>query len=299
MRITCPGCGAQYEVAEDAIPAGGRDVQCSACGHVWFVAGAGGGTEPDAEPDADEPAAGDEPAAAAEDSAPEPEPEPAPEPAPAPRRPALSPEVTAILREEAERERARREAERAAQQVAAQAELGLDAAMPPPARRPVVPPAPAPDPEAEAPPEPPEALHEAGPEASPEPQSDPDSPPRPAADPQRGRARLPDIEEINASLRAATERAPAHVAEPASGARGGGGFRAGFFSVVVLALLALGAYVAAPRIARSVPAAAPVLGHYVAGVDEFRLWLDLKVQALLPADAGRSADEASRGRAAP
>ena len=36
MRLTCPECGAVYEVPESAIPAGGRDVQCTNCGHGWF-----------------------------------------------------------------------------------------------------------------------------------------------------------------------------------------------------------------------------------------------------------------------
>ncbi len=36
MRLTCPNCSAQYEVPDDVIPAGGRDVQCSNCEHTWF-----------------------------------------------------------------------------------------------------------------------------------------------------------------------------------------------------------------------------------------------------------------------
>lgn len=36
MRLTCPNCGAQYEVPDDVIPSGGRDVQCSNCGSTWF-----------------------------------------------------------------------------------------------------------------------------------------------------------------------------------------------------------------------------------------------------------------------
>lgn len=36
MRLICPNCGAQYEVAADSVPATGRDVQCSNCGHTWF-----------------------------------------------------------------------------------------------------------------------------------------------------------------------------------------------------------------------------------------------------------------------
>ncbi|MFD2440012.1 zinc-ribbon domain-containing protein [Paracoccus kondratievae] len=35
MRLTCPRCAAQYEIAESAIPPAGREVECSACGHVW------------------------------------------------------------------------------------------------------------------------------------------------------------------------------------------------------------------------------------------------------------------------
>jgi predicted Zn finger-like uncharacterized protein len=36
MRLICPKCDAQYNVADDAIPEGGRDVQCSSCAHTWF-----------------------------------------------------------------------------------------------------------------------------------------------------------------------------------------------------------------------------------------------------------------------
>ena len=47
MRLTCPRCGAQYEIAAAAIPAAGREVECSACSHVWFQTGqsAGGGSD--------------------------------------------------------------------------------------------------------------------------------------------------------------------------------------------------------------------------------------------------------------
>jgi predicted Zn finger-like uncharacterized protein len=36
MRLICPSCRAQYEVDDDAIPANGRDVQCSSCSTTWF-----------------------------------------------------------------------------------------------------------------------------------------------------------------------------------------------------------------------------------------------------------------------
>ena len=35
MRLTCPRCNAQYEIPDAAIPAMGREVECSACAHVW------------------------------------------------------------------------------------------------------------------------------------------------------------------------------------------------------------------------------------------------------------------------
>lgn len=36
MRLVCPNCVAQYEVADGTIPDSGRDVQCANCNHVWF-----------------------------------------------------------------------------------------------------------------------------------------------------------------------------------------------------------------------------------------------------------------------
>ncbi|WP_052171893.1 zinc-ribbon domain-containing protein, partial [Paracoccus sanguinis] len=41
MRLVCRRCGAQYEIDAEAIPARGRDVECSACEHVWRAYPAG------------------------------------------------------------------------------------------------------------------------------------------------------------------------------------------------------------------------------------------------------------------
>ncbi|WBU56897.1 zinc-ribbon domain-containing protein [Paracoccus sediminicola] len=35
MRLICPECNALYEVPDEMIPEEGREVECSACGHVW------------------------------------------------------------------------------------------------------------------------------------------------------------------------------------------------------------------------------------------------------------------------
>ncbi|MEM9350676.1 MAG: zinc-ribbon domain-containing protein [Pseudomonadota bacterium] len=36
MRLVCPNCDATYEVPDSVIPPEGRDVQCSNCGKAWF-----------------------------------------------------------------------------------------------------------------------------------------------------------------------------------------------------------------------------------------------------------------------
>ena len=38
MRLVCPTCDAEYEIARTAIPRSGREVECSNCGHSWFQA---------------------------------------------------------------------------------------------------------------------------------------------------------------------------------------------------------------------------------------------------------------------
>ena len=36
MILTCPSCGTQYVVKDDAIPPEGRQVRCAACKHSWY-----------------------------------------------------------------------------------------------------------------------------------------------------------------------------------------------------------------------------------------------------------------------
>lgn len=66
-----------------------------------------------------------------------------------------------------------------------------------------------------------------------------------------------------------TDARPAERAE-AEQPRGGGGFLAGFSTVVVLAVVAAGVYVKAPALAEVAPTAAPALASYVEMVDQGR-----------------------------
>ena len=265
MRLVCPNCGAQYEVDDALIPAGGRDVQCSNCGHSWFQRAAG---EPEPEEITEEAAAAEEAAeepeyeeeAALEEEAgagPEEEPEAAPgaeEQPLAPRRQVLDESLAEVLREEAERERRAREAEATASTWEEQEELGLE--EPGPAPRPV----------------PEERVAQLrGIEAE---------------YPENGegsrRDLLPDIEEINHTLRSASERksAAAKVETPEPAPRRGG-FGLGFSLAVILAALALLGYVFAPQIAERVPQLEPALQSYVALVDRLRIGLEVVTTLLI------------------
>lgn len=285
MRLICPNCGAQYEVSADAIPPAGRDVQCSACNHTWFE-------KPGASLDAEaglEPAPRSEPVPP-EPSPPEPRPEPEPEPEPegipdpgpasdVPRpdlaRPSLSPEVAAIL----QAERAREEAARKAETIESQPDLGLTE----PSR--------GFDPDQQRADEARRRMARLKGE------------PAPAAAAAPRRDLLPDIEEINSSLRPDTStpaatpvRRSRAAADPAEEVARRRGFRYGFATVLFVAAGAALVYVQAPRLAATVPALAPALDRYVEGVDTARLWLDLRLQGLTdrlqrpedgsPSDAG-------------
>ena len=43
MRLICPQCNALYDVSAEMIPPEGREVECSACGHVWHQCADAGG----------------------------------------------------------------------------------------------------------------------------------------------------------------------------------------------------------------------------------------------------------------
>jgi predicted Zn finger-like uncharacterized protein len=240
MRLTCPACGAVYDVPDDAIPVTGREVECSDCGAVW-LARKPAGTE--AERPADNRFAIERAlafAVTAEKAAPEAQiprnstpddlasdededDETSPtSPAAAPKRRPLDDSILRILREEAERETRARAAERTPVEI--QPDLGLTVAQPGPPS-PIVPP-----------------------------------PPQPEAKP-----RTP---------------APRSAPAPDSPAPSRDRFGTGFLLAIGLSAAALYTYVAAPGIATEFPGLAPVLTHYVSFVDSLRLWLSEAADAL-------------------
>ncbi|GAW34304.1 hypothetical protein RA2_01352 [Roseovarius sp. A-2] len=279
MRLTCPNCGAQYEVPEAVIPTTGRDVQCSNCGDTWFQ------NHPDhapAEPDeqVDEPGISPDPVAqdAPAEQAVVPEPPPAPQQPSAQR--SLDPNVAGILREEAERERAARAAETAGA-VETQPDLGL------------------------ADPEPTEdersrqararmerlrgadPVEPSGMEA--DSTQDTDAPAQDDIDPSSRRNLLPDIEEINSSLSSVGERndpVPAALPDEIPLQARSGGFRSGFRLALITFVLATIVYLTAPSLAQMIPAAEAPLAQYVEAVDAARVQLNELVARVLAGMGG-------------
>lgn len=288
MRLVCPNCEAKYEVPDDAIPDSGRDVQCASCGHAWFQTRsravsaitplteaveipAAVATAP--EPEVTSDVTAEAPAPVAETVAADPRktdtvetvdpPAPAPEPEtpndeapvgtidvapalPEPEEelaaeaaaPAVDEKVLSILREEAEREAKARRDE--SLPLESQPDLGIEAASP--RKKPGV------------------KKRE----------------PEPAAKPAARRDLLPDVEEINSTLRPSEEPEPEFVGglPEAELREGRGAFRAGFLLVISFAILGASVYITSDWIAARVPALAGPLATYVSLIDELRLGLD-------------------------
>ena len=114
------------------------------------------------------------------------------------------------------------------------------------------------------------------------------SPAAPAADATSRRGLLPDIEEINSTLRASADGgAPRNEVGPARSLpeepqRRKSGFMRGFAIALLIAVLLGLIYSNSRQIADAVPQADPMLSAYVALVDQARIWLDAQANALLP-----------------
>ncbi len=316
MRLICPNCGAQYEVDSRVIPDTGRDVQCSNCGHTWFqqpahmdkelaeelgyeipdeddsfvetppesavvqpaaeeihedVPAAAQEPEPESVP---EPIAVPEPAFEAEPefeaepdaiSEPEAEPEyeiedsedlPPPAQDTAPQSSvALKDSVRDILRAEVEFDHAMRQTE--GETIETQPDLGLEEPAQDSAKK---------------------SLRERMARLR---GLDPADPGLVAggvaAATGKRRDLLPDIEEINSTLSAASERdddgtVPDEDTRRERAERSG--FRTVFLTLVLIAVFLVALYILSPLIAAKVPALAGVMETYVHMANGFRGWLD-------------------------
>lgn len=301
MRLTCPNCGAQYEVPDGVIPPEGRDVQCSNCGDTWYQThpdAAAPDPEPEIQQDFDdtdldaEAFEEEEPEAPqVQDAAPEPDQyEPEPEPAiqdedyaedneeafsdeddeddfdedpadesPLPRAKGLDPAIFDILRAEAEREQKLR-SEETGESLESQPELGLEEVTEDePARR----------------------ARQARERMA---RMQGEDPKQVNPDPSGSRRDLlPDIEEINSTLRSSSDAEVSAVQAPGTAAISGRkpGFARGFALTIIVAVILGMIYQSAPQIAQAVPQADPMLSAYVALVDQARLWLNGLIAPLL------------------
>lgn len=244
MRLTCPNCNAQYEVDDNVIPAGGRDVQCSACAHTWFqypmeVALQMRAADIDDDDDDDD----DSPVTARTEGSVRPG-----------ATPRIDKTVLDVLREEAERELGERK--RSRQGLETQGDLGLT--RPQRSRA---------------------APSRVFGEEEPLPDSAPvEAAPPPVERPARGepasrRNLLPDIEELTSSLEPGSEARRRPATEVPLGAEPAGeksGFRSGLSLTLLVALALVAVYVLAPLIAAKVPALAEPLAHYRGTIDTLR-----------------------------
>ncbi len=270
MRLVCPKCAAQYEVDDSAIPDAGRNVQC---GDTWFqepLRKQRPEPEYDADDDIDFTAAdGDED----EDR------DAASPPASEPGRRRSDPSVLEILRSEAERENAARNAERSGNgstgdEPPADARDATDLASRARAARMRAQGGGARERRGEAPDTPRERPHEAP------------APRRPA---RQAEDSLPDVDELNSSLRSADDRSRRRDRKKAR-ARGETGERRrpvgrrlGFYFACLLALLMAAAYALEGQLAAAVPEAAPYLARYVVIVDTGRRILDAGFETIVVA----------------
>lgn len=300
MRLICPNCDAQYEVSDEAIPPGGRDVQCSNCQLSWFqtekpvVPGRDTSklitprhpepTEEAVMPENEVPQAATSPrqdAAASEPEdvaeAPETDPtepkeaepataKPEPEPAPQPQRRPLDDAVANILREEASLSAA-----------PAAAAPTSAIANPPPT-------------ETSRPPTPVTVdatlqriakmtAEEGGTRTATQAKQTVTA--NASADEAHLRT-VPSINEINATLRAraqANDTSGMTEVEKEEAVQRKG-FRRGFFMVLTIFAILLLPYAFADQIAENLPQTTDVMGSYVMMVDQLRVSLSEMVSRL-------------------
>lgn len=271
MRLVCPNCGAQYEVDDRVVPEGGRDVQCSNCGHAWFQRSASWQERaPEHDPDAalaapenphDTRPSSDSDDDWDDDSTPPPMAE-------RPRR-ELDESVRGILAEEAERELAARAYDGGT--VETQGELGIeDYADPEEERRRIA------------------RERMARMRGIEEGETlEPEVAPPPPPGPQARRDMFPNIDEINSTLdtpdsaKPKPKRAPRQSADKDAERPARGGFSRGFSIVILLVAIAFGLYVFAPRIVDLFPGLTDIMVQYVALVNQLFGWIEGLMQGVI------------------
>lgn len=98
---------------------------------------------------------------------------------------------------------------------------------------------------------------------------------------------LPDIDDINASLTATSDReAPLPDTEARQVAKRRSGFRTGFFTVLLVIAAVILVYLYAPQIAAAVPALEPALAAFVEWANGMRLGIDSLLTEALAAMSG-------------
>lgn len=326
MRLTCPNCGARYEVDDSMIPAEGRDVQCSNCTTTWFQPGLRhqeGATEaevPNPEPPIDAAAAPVEEDATESDTSPAEEVHAAAmeqDAAPfadegadypdvesiasdddtgsedLPRR-EIDPDVRDVLREEAEREADLRRSD--AEALQRQGEMALDQLPDEPA---------SPDLDATISDLVAQSKKDSEPEDEPAEQTDEERSAEASAAEQEiaaaaaaaataaassRRDLLPDIEEINSTLRAnedrsAQEELTSDIETLANRPNRRRGLRLGFAVVLLIFTGLILLYSNASQVVERFPQTAGFMQGYVQQVDGLRMWIDGIAQGALEGDA--------------
>lgn len=240
MRLICPNCSAEYDVADDVIPQGGRDVQCSSCNKTWFQ------TDKAVTPASDTPSSLLSPAPESQGKSVE---VGAPTDAATAERKPLDGAVADILRQEAARHGKGPDATQPATQSHAPTK-GVDADQ---TRKRIA-----------------FMTQQEGGTPS-------------AAEGDAGTAAnlrtVPDINEINAALRARAEASDTSglTADEKEEAQHRQGFRRGFFWVLVLIAILILPYIFAEQITENLPQTRSFMASYVLTVDQLRVWLEVQV----------------------
>ncbi len=244
------------------IPAAGRDVQCSNCAHTWFeVPGASAAQEGEPQRRRSRPQSVPSPSDGAEAA-----------PKPSGDRRKVDPSVADILREEAARETQKRQSETPSTPVESQSDLGLSEPPKSPRPRPDTSDQTTQNPAAIA-------AASVGAVAA-------------ATDTESRRERLPDIEEINSSLRSKSEVIETGTSDAiANEMRQRRSFRRAFLLVLLIFVALVAVYVQADAIKAAVPALSSALDSYVSNVNAGRIWLDETVRGLMGPAANPTATE--------